>query len=188
MAFHDDWYPKAQLDNLVRICEYTKPLKGAVVEIGCWEGKSTVALANTCFPETLIAVDSWEGNLGEGPNHVTVELLKQRDVYGDFVENVRTLTRGNVKIERADCFEFIAGLGEPIKFCHVDASHDYASVKRTLEMLAPMIVEGGIICGDDYISANKHRVDLDGGVERACNEVHPDHYSAGNFWFWRKAA
>jgi predicted O-methyltransferase YrrM len=188
MAFHEDWYPQEQMENLVRICQYTRPLQGAIVEIGCWEGKSTVALANTCFPETLIAVDSWAGNLGEGANHVTVELLKERDVYRDFVENVRGLTRGNVQIERRDCFEFIAALREPIKFCHVDASHDYASVKRTLEMVAPIVVDGGIICGDDYVSAGLHRTDLGGGVERACREVLPDHFSAGNFWFWRKAA
>lgn len=186
MAFHEDWYPGPQLANLVRVCGYTRLLQGAVVEIGCWEGKSTVAIANTLYPDTVIAVDSWEGNVAEGEDHVTVKLLEQRDVYADFLDNMKTLTQGNVQVERADCFDFLDGLTAPVKFCHVDASHDYASVKRTLEMLVPKVVPGGILCGDDYVSANIMRADLDGGVERACRDVLPDHYNAGNFWFWRK--
>ena len=188
MAFHEDWYPEAQLQNLLRVCRYVKGLTGAMLEIGSWEGKSTVALANTCYPETLVAVDSWLGNIAEDPNHYHVRLLAERDVYGTFCDNIKTLTRGNVQIERADCFAFMDTFTEPIKFCHVDASHDYASVKRTLEQVLPLIVEGGIMCGDDYVSANMHRADLQGGVQRAVMEVLPDHYSAGNFWFWRKQA
>lgn len=186
MAFHEDWYPDAQLQHLLRVCKYTRPLKGAMLEIGSWEGKSTVALANTCYPETLIAVDSWMGNVAEDPGHYHVGLLATRDVYGAFVENITTLTKGNVQIERNDCFAFMDTFTEPIKFCHVDASHDYASVKRTLEQVRPLMVEGGILCGDDYVSANMHRADLQGGVQRACMEVLPNHYSVGNFWFWRQ--
>jgi hypothetical protein len=186
MGFHEDWYPDPQLRHLVRLMHHVRGLSGAIIEIGCREGKSTVALAAACHPETLIAVDSWQGNIAESPNHPHVRLLAERDVHGTFVHNLTTLTRGNVRTERMDCFDFLANFKEPVKFCHVDASHDYASVKRILEMLQPLVVEGGILCGADSISANAKRADLDGGVERACVEVLPDHFSAGNFWFWRR--
>ena len=186
MGFHEDWYPDPQLRHLVRLMHHVRGLSGAIIEIGCWEGKSTVALAAACHPETLIAVDSWMGNIAEGPNRYDVQQAATRDVYRTFLGNIETLTRGNVQVERRDCFEFLAGFMQPVKFCHVDASHDYASVKRTLEMLAPMVIDGGILCGDDYLSANARRADLGGGVERACVEVLPDHFSAGNFWFWRR--
>ena len=188
MAFHENWYSETQLAHLVSVCRYTRLLQGATVEIGCWEGRSTVALANACQPATLIAVDTWAGNRAEGDDHVTVGLLRERDVYADFVENIRTLTPGNVEVRRADCFDFLEQFAEPVRFCHIDASHDYASVQRTLKLLVPKVVDGGILCGDDYCTAGSARHDLDGGVERACLEVIPGHYSIGNFWFWRKHA
>jgi len=185
MGFHEDWYPDPQLRHLLRLCRHVRDLPGAMIEIGCWEGKSTVALANTCHPETLIAVDSWTGNIAEDPNHYHLQLLAERDVYGTFVKNINELTRGNVQIVKQDCFEFLASFSGPVKFCHIDASHDYASVKRTIEMLKPMMIDGGILCGDDYLNAGRDRLDLDGGVERACFDALPAHYVIGNFWFWR---
>ena len=34
-------------------------------------------------------------------------------------------------------------LGMPIKFCHIDAAHDYDSVRETIELLLPRLVPGG---------------------------------------------
>ena len=99
----------------------------------------------------------------------------------------REMTRQNVRICKADAFEFLSDFEEPIKFCHIDASHDYHSVRRTIEMLLPRLVPGAILCGDDYLSANKDREDLDGGVERAVSELLEGHEHVRNFWYWRNA-
>ncbi len=180
-TFHEDWYSDQQRTLLVRLCRYARDLPGAVMEIGCWEGKSTIALANTCHPEVLLAVDSWLGNLTE-PDHPTVEILTRRDVFQTFIDNVGRLTFGNVEVHRADCFDFLSTFDQPVKFCHVDAAHDFASVRRTLEHLKPLVVPGGVLCGDDHASAHKDRADLDGGVERACKETFPAYISMENFW------
>jgi predicted O-methyltransferase YrrM len=185
LMFHEDWYSDVQLSHLRQLCQHVKHLPGSIVEIGCWEGKSTVAMANACFPEPLIAVDSWLGNLTER-QHETVSILTQRDVYADFLTNLAEATKGNVDVRQQDCFEFLAGFDGPIKLCHVDAAHDYDSVRRTLEMLLPKMVTGGVLCGDDYINANINRTDLNGGVERACREMLPGHGAEANFWFWRR--
>ena len=43
------------------------------------------------------------------------------------------------------------------------------------------MVNGGIICGDDFLSANINRTDLHGGVERAVRELLPTFSIISNF-------
>ena len=52
--FHEDWYSSQQCLDLERLLEGVKNLAGSIIEIGCWEGKSTVSLANKCYPERLV--------------------------------------------------------------------------------------------------------------------------------------
>ncbi|MBL8796659.1 MAG: class I SAM-dependent methyltransferase, partial [Planctomycetia bacterium] len=172
-VFHENWYAREQLMVLARAYEPVRPLVGAVLEIGCWEGRSTIVLAHACAPEPLLAVDTWQGNVDEDPRHVSVLAARQRDVFGTFLENVRQLAPGNVRPVRQDCHQFLAAFAAPVKFCHVDASHDYVSVHRTLAALLPLVVPGGVLCGDDLLSAHAGRKDLQGGVERAVRELLP---------------
>lgn len=145
------------------------------------------ARAAVCYGrtrETLAASDSWQSDLTEGEDHETVQALRERDVYQTFLDNVAEQTQGNVEVHREDCFEFLQSFSAPIKFCHVDAAHDYDSVKRTIELLLPLLVNGGVLCGDDYASAHAGRADLGGGVQRAVDELLTGRGSAGNFWYW----
>jgi hypothetical protein len=111
---------------------------------------------------------------------------KARDVYATFQANINALTAGNVQVYREDCFTFLARFAEPVKLAHIDAAHDYGSVARTLRALLPLVVPGGILCGDDYLTAHAGRDDLQGGVERACRELLPGHTHQGNLWAWRR--
>ena len=185
--FHENWYAD---DQVLRICDLlneVRSLRGALIEIGSWEGKSTIGLAHAAYPEPLLAVDTWQGSSDENPEHGSVHLACQRDVYGQFLTNIQLLTKGNVRPIRADCHEFLMSWKGPIKFAHVDASNDYSSVKRTLEVLLPWMVSGGVLCGDDFLAASASRADLDGGVERAVRETLPGWQSIHNLWLWRKA-
>lgn len=154
------------------------------MEIGCWEGKSTIEIANAFYPEIIQAVDSWKGNVDENPDHVTVRMLKEHDILGRFKHNIETGTKRNVWINEMDCYLFLDKFQEPIKFCHIDASHDYDSVSKTIKILLPKIVEGAVLCGDDIETANERRYDLGGGVERAVKELLPGYVQRGNFWHW----
>jgi beta-1,4-mannosyl-glycoprotein beta-1,4-N-acetylglucosaminyltransferase len=106
-AFHEDWYPDDQIFALIAAYESVRALDGAVIEIGCWEGKCTITLANACPPEPLIAVDTWTGNAAEDPDHITVRLARERDVFAQFQKNVRLLTPGNVVPTRCDAHDFL---------------------------------------------------------------------------------
>jgi len=181
--FHENWYNDKQIEVLKDTVLKIKNLEGSIVEIGCWEGKSTIAIANICYPEIVEAVDTWKGNYDEDPKHPSVILANSRDVFMEFTNNIKRFTKNNVKSFKQDCFKFLINKTDPIKFCHIDASHDYNSVKKTITMLLPKLVNGAIICGDDYGSGKHKR--LFGGVKRAVKEMCPGHNVIGRFWSYQ---
>lgn len=185
-GFEDNWYSADQLKDLRNMAGRVKDLVGDVIEIGSWEGKSSCTIANAVHPEILQCIDTWKGNVAEGQSHLSVVKAKQRDVHAVFLSNVAKRTKGNVRDVKMDCFEYLGYHTGPIKFLHLDASHDYESVKRAIGMTMDKMVTGGIICGDDFISSGKHRTDLNGGVERAVTELLPGVKNINNFWYWIK--
>jgi hypothetical protein len=46
------------------------------------------------------------------------------------------------------------------------------------------MVAGGIMCGDDILSAHINRHDLHGGVERAVRELLPGYKVYDNLWYY----
>ena len=187
--FHEDWYYDYQINNLVELVKNVKETDGNIIEIGCWEGKSAIALANQCYPDTLICNDTWLGNIEEskctGETHITQQILKERDVFSTFINNMDSCTQKNYRVVKKDCIEWLKTWDNPIKFIHIDASHEYESVFETIKLALPHMVKGGIICGDDYQSANASRTDLHGGVERAVRELLPEHKNIYNLWYFQ---
>lgn len=190
MPFHDLWMGESQLWRLVRLAELSNAVPGACLELGVWEGRSALRIAEAIRPATLHAVDTWGGNITEGPEHPTVRALRERDVYADCRTNIAEFGAGNIVLHRMDVLEFLrAPQLMPWRFVHIDAAHDYASVRATLALVMPQMAPGGILCGDDYaypdvrravdetLGAAVHSIDnLWGAVtpatgwERACRE------------------
>jgi cephalosporin hydroxylase len=191
----ENQYRDDQIQALIQVVNLAvdNPVSGMFVEIGCWKGKSTASIANKCWPNPLHACDTWKGNIDEGnvtgKLHPTAKVAASVDVRAIFDENIANHTKGNVEVHQMDCFAYLDVLSQseyPIKFCHIDASHDYESVKKTIEMLLPRLTEGAILCGDDIASAHRGRLDLEGGVERAVMELLPGYIKDKNFWWWSK--
>ena len=183
--FNEDWYSDDQIKLLEGACKSIVDLEGAVIEIGCWEGKSSIAIANSFPNDTLIAVDTWKGSVLEDENHPTVALSKERDILAAFRRNMATETKGNVELRQMDCHVFEKEWEGKIKFLHLDAAHDYDNVVDTLRALKSYVVPDGIICGDDFTNASIQRRDLNGGVERAVREVFSKFLTKGNFWIYK---
>lgn len=186
MKRDEDWYNTEQSLELQKTVDSVKHLAGLFLDLGVWQGWSTIIIANIIEPKIVTAVDWWRGNIIEDPNHVTVQILKERDVYSEFLENIKTDTSGNVEVVKGDIIEYLERLEQKVAFAHIDASHEYESVDKTIKLLLPQIVTGGTICGDDFKNANAGRIDLRGGVERAVRENLPDFEQIDNFWRWRK--
>jgi hypothetical protein len=151
--FHEDWYNGEQalfVANLAR----QAPQEGACVEIGAWEGKSTVVLAQRLAPRLLHVVDHWQGNPDECDDHPATVAAAERDVMGDYVHNMDRLTDGNYTTIYRSWQDWIAEwprcADDPrIAFLHLDAAHDRASVRDCLLAVKPFLVDGAILCGDD---------------------------------------
>lgn len=145
MTFREEWFGTHSQQALAVLAAGVAHLDGDIIEVGCWEGRSTVALANAVHPDTVHAVDTWNGSPGE----ISADLAAGRDVHAQFLDNIAELTDGNVEPHRMGWRDFLAGQTNPVKFIHIDAEHTYTEVRDNIEAVRPLMVPGGIICGDD---------------------------------------
>lgn len=169
-TFHEDWFGPHSCEALATLARSTNELAGEVVEVGCWEGRSTIALANAVWPATVHAVDTWAGSPGE----VSAELAAERDVYAVFQENIDLATAGNVKPHRTSWEAF--DWPDRIRFLHIDAEHTYENVSANIAAALPRMVEGSIMCGDDV-----HHPP----IQKAVLEAFPDAASSATLWWVR---
>lgn len=198
MKINEQWYGDSQANALAALAQEALAIEGHTIEIGVWQGVSFSYLARAVNPRVVLAVDTWRGNEDEsivlGGEHYSVTAARERDVYQEFIDNMRAEHITNFEVYKMhwkdfiDCVYPLATLNgdKGIAFLHIDASHDYASVKANIEAALPFMVSGAIMCGDDYLTASDDRADLQGGVMRAVKEVLPDHTHDNNLWIWRK--
>ena len=172
MSFTEEWFGEASQKVLASLAGSVRTVSGTVVEVGCWEGRSTVALANAVWPLNVRAVDTWQGSPGE----ISADLAAERDVFASFQRNIVSLTRGNVWPYRMGWREYFAENRDPVKFCHIDATHSYEEVRENIETVLPLMVPGGVLCGDDA-----HH----GPVQRAVLDVFGDVPVEATLWYWR---
>jgi len=131
---------------------------GAAVEVGCWEGKSTAWIARALAPMHLHCIDHWLGDIDDPRGWgITPQLAASRNVYGQFTANMAAEGAHNLCIHRQSWQAFFVGPLAPaaLRFCHIDAAHDYRSVADNIASVWPRMVPGGILCGDD---ANQREV------------------------------
>lgn len=175
MTFTEEWIERGTLHEMQRMVASVKELRGDIIEFGCWEGRSLVHLANAAHPETVHAVDHWQGSL---LNPIDV-FAPDRDIRAIFDTNVAELTQGNVTVHEMSTIDFQAWYTGPgVKFLHIDADHDYELVADDIRWGLDKLVPGGIICGDDYSGTWP-------GVVQAVNELLPTVNLFNHMWFWR---
>ena len=144
-GFTEQWFPPESQQRLAELVESVAGVDGAIIEIGSWEGRSTVAMANAAHPRQIHAVDTWLGSPGE----VSSGLAAERDVHAQFCANINTMTNGNVVVHRMGWRDFAVDFDEPIALLFIDAEHTYREVHDTIRWGWPLISAGGVICGDD---------------------------------------
>lgn len=148
---------------------------GEVIEIGSWEGCSSVVLANAVHPRTLHCVDTWQGS----PNEVSAELAAERDVFAQFQVNVGYWTQGNIETHRMGWRDYMPTVSGPVALCFIDAQHTYDEVYENIAVVRPLLARGGVVCGDD----------IGHGPVRAAVAHHfgfHDVWVHGNVWSWRQ--
>ncbi len=125
-----------------------------IVELGSWKGLSTVWLANAIKDKNdgkslVYAVDTWEGS---SEHKAILNEYEKDQLYKEFLNNILTagvsdfiipLRGDTISVSRQWTVEREIGL------LHIDASHEYDSVRKDFEFWSPFVMKGGIIVFDD---------------------------------------
>lgn len=154
------WMTREELEWLARAAYES----GSVIEIGCWKGRSTTAIANAC-EGPVHCVDTWEGS-EELP-----EMQKQARhgaVFQEFKRNIG----GKVTMHVGDSVTQAAGLPE-VGMVFFDGCHTYEHLKAELAAYVGKATK--LVCGHDF---------QDVQVRSAVRELLGDVKAFGNLWFY----
>lgn len=153
-TFHETWFFEDCQEALreLMIDVDARGVEGRVIEIGSWEGRSTLALANATT-RPVHCVDHWLGS----PSDVSAGIAATRDVYAVWRANVDEATAGNVVEHRMDWRDYYESDASPIAFLFLDADHSFEEVDAQLDAFVPLMTPGGIVCGDDADFPGVHR-------------------------------
>src|SRR3989344_3640402 len=114
--------------------------KGVIVEIGAWEGRSTVCLAQGSKDGSrarVFSIDYHQEGEDENPHDIYVKNLARSGV-SDIVTHLCMTSE-----------EASKGWDAPIEFLFIDGNHNYKFVKQDFELWSPFCVDGAIIAFDD---------------------------------------
>lgn len=148
MAFHEQWFNAKKIERLKLAMGQVSASAGLVVEVGCWEGRSTIQIARFFGDTIVLCIDHWKGDLTDHKSGVAV-LAAQRDVFADFTENMQNAAIGNYSVLRKGWREAFP-LNEPIKFLFIDGEHTYLEVFDNITLALPDMMPGSVMAGDDY--------------------------------------
>lgn len=171
-TFNECWFDVGPQQTLAELVRSTANVDGIVVEIGAWEGRSTVVLAEAAAPRAVHTCDTWNGS----PSDESSRLAAERDVFAQWSANVEPFD--NVVAHRMDWRDYVATIDEPIAFCFIDAEHTYAEVFDNIQAIVPLMPTGAVLCGDDLRCP-----DVSAAVSHALGTFR-DH---GAMWSWVKS-
>lgn len=148
----EGWLTDAEADVLIAAAAHacaTFPPDHAIVEIGSYQGRSTVALSSvTALLAPLVrvhAIDPHEGEVGAADLGVD----QTPATLASFRENlVRAGVAEQVVVHRLRSYE--TDWKGPISLLLVDGLHDYENCARDFHHFRPYLATGGLVAFHDY--------------------------------------
>lgn len=125
---------------------------GDIVEVGSFLGRSTAALADNAPDSTVYAVDNWTGSMQDNSAGWWALVMLDREpdwLYTKFLDN----KAANVVPTRMDSFtaaEYFKTMGRRFSMIFLDDDHEENWLKREIQAWAPLLADGGVLCGHDY--------------------------------------
>jgi predicted O-methyltransferase YrrM len=126
-----------------------------VVELGSWKGRSTAWLGMGLLDRgegRVVAVDTWAGTSNEPGHAAMLANYAQDQLFDEFRANMARLgLERRVEPWRMTTLEAARrwSMGDPIGVLHIDAAHDYDSVRQDFEFWSPFVAKGGFVVLDD---------------------------------------
>jgi predicted O-methyltransferase YrrM len=148
------------VDEAIALFELAKSLpheQPLAVEIGCWQGKSSVCLARGLAGKRagrLVCIDPFDASgdpaslaeYGERAKGVAGPLR------GAFERNLRdAAVRDIVDVRPGLSHEHARGWREPIDLLFLDGDHSYDAVRTDFTDWAPHVRPGGLLCLHDVV-------------------------------------
>lgn len=121
-----------------------------VLEVGCWEGASTLFLASF-FPEaSFTCVDTWEGSAGESLNSLNNSIASS---YDRFITNTHLISnRLRVAKGISQCLlPQLLSQRQVFDFIYIDGSHLAADVYVDAYYALKLSRKGTILLFDDFL-------------------------------------
>lgn len=130
-------------------------VRGDVIEIGSWQGKSTAFLAQACADTQngrVHAIDTFAGNPGHEDNYtVDGSLATLEDSFRSNMKRAGVADHVQVHAGASqDVIEQVRAATDGARLLFIDGEHTYEAVARDLELYADLVLPGGIIVFDDY--------------------------------------
>jgi len=120
---------------------------GVAVEIGSYEGKSAICLAQgnkLVSKEKVYSVDNFVGDPYVGRNPKMLQ---------NFLKNIKEAGfEKHIEAIKADSPQAAKNFNKPIRLLFIDASHDYGSVKKDFLAWFPHVASGGFVAFHDTTS------------------------------------
>ena len=123
-----------------------------LVEIGCWMGRSTRALAdNKPQTATLHCIDTWRGSENEIVHRKMIADLGGEDpIFTIFRHNL--FDCDNLVVHRGrseDVRPELDPLCGRVDFLFIDGNHTFAGVETDIRLYKELVTPGGVIAGHD---------------------------------------
>lgn len=154
--FTRDW-AVATREVLDKIASGSLPLPatGDVLEVGCFEGRTTLSLAATFGGDVaIICVDPWIDGMYSA--YIDIDFSGQ---YGRFLANTCGV-RHRLRLNRGTSdvmLPSLAASGTKLRFAFIDGDHSADAVYRDATNTWPMLEPGACMLFDDYLWKNEDK-------------------------------
>lgn len=147
--FDHDWF-STNIPNLTKLFGGYRGEKGPnILEIGAFEGRSTVWFIDNIPGSFVTTIDTWEGGKDHDPNNPEINW---KTVFSNFNHNVR---EKNVAAIQSTSFDALTAMikedYDKFDFVYIDGSHTAADVNLDLILSFKLLKVGGLIYCDDYL-------------------------------------
>lgn len=128
---------------------FAKRANGPIVEIGSFQGKSTIYMAKVA-KQIIYSVDPHLGrvsSLSQPEKH-----HRLRSTFSSFQKNLKRFgVESKVVSDRKTSAAANKGWTRPIALLHIDGLHEYEHVKKDLRLWLPHLKDGGVVvCHDAF--------------------------------------
>lgn len=142
--------------GLLYLLSRTSSVRGDVVELGSWQGRSTCFLAQGCRDSgngVVHAVDHFKGNTGR-ESHYVVGKEDLSDLKSNFETNIaRAGLSDRVVIHDMSSQDARSEVNGPVRLLFIDAEHTYSAVTNDISVWRDALTPGAIVVFDDVAAS-----------------------------------